>query len=250
LKNGPRTARKSRELSRRRPTLRNQSADLGGCGWRYWRPLPVHPRFSLLARKRLLINTPTSKIRSASVGLVEVSGVATGPYTIPAPITGNPCYLYQTIVWRQREESKSQEWKTVAEETLHVPFFLEDGTGKLLVSPGGAELDLHRDFAKYDQTWISQCRTRYDFLARHGIPGGDHFQIEVDHPAAWSLYIGTLANPGRVRPLAAAVDERPNSVRARNGAPQIFARSCPAFGIRHAALRRHESAIKNCRRLN
>ena len=30
--------------------------------------------FRMLARKRLLLNTPTSKIRSASLGLVEVSG--------------------------------------------------------------------------------------------------------------------------------------------------------------------------------
>jgi len=40
--------------------------------------------FLCSARKRLLLNTPTSRIRSASLGLVEISGVATGPYTLPA----------------------------------------------------------------------------------------------------------------------------------------------------------------------
>src|SRR5712671_3135806 len=71
--------------------------------------------FRLLARKRLLLNTPASKIRSASLGLVEVSGVATGPYSLPAPITGSPCYFYRTIVWRQDEETKTHDWKKVAE---------------------------------------------------------------------------------------------------------------------------------------
>ena len=80
--------------------------------------------FRLLSRKRLVLNTPASKIRSASLGLVEVSGRATGPYSLPAPITGSPCYLYRTIVWRQDEESKSHEWKKVAEESLNVFFFL------------------------------------------------------------------------------------------------------------------------------
>src|SRR5664279_3558217 len=50
--------------------------------------------FRLLARKRLLLTTPTSKIRSAALGLVEVNGMAAGPYTMPAPITGKPCFLY------------------------------------------------------------------------------------------------------------------------------------------------------------
>ena len=58
--------------------------------------------FRLLARKRLLLSTPTSRIRSAALGLVEVNGVVTGPYTIPAPITGQPCFLYQTTAWQQR----------------------------------------------------------------------------------------------------------------------------------------------------
>ena len=62
--------------------------------------------FRLLARKRLLLTTPTSKIRSAALGLVEVNGVADGPYTISAPITGKPCFLYHTTAWEQRAGKK------------------------------------------------------------------------------------------------------------------------------------------------
>jgi hypothetical protein len=170
--------------------------------------------FRLLARKRLVLNTPASKIRSASLGLVEVSGRATGPYSLPAPITGSPCYLYRTIVWRQDEESKTHEWKKVAEESLHVFFFLDDGTGQLLVNPAAAELDLHCDFRQaYDQTWIPRVPERAtSFLDRHGItPGGDHFRIEewTIRPNDTLYIIGTIAeNPGVGSPLPPALDTR------------------------------------------
>jgi len=163
--------------------------------------------FRLLARKRLLLSTPTSKIRSASIGLVEVGGTAAGPFIIPAPITGNPCYLYKVTVWKQRDESKNHEWQQVADETMHVPFFLDDATGTLLVDPTGAELDLQRDFCqKFDQTWFSQVPDRaVAFLARHGItPGGDHFRVEewTIAPRSTLFIVGTLAeNSGAGMPL-------------------------------------------------
>ena len=45
--------------------------------------------FLMLQHKRLIQNTPFSKIRSASMGLVEVSGMPKGPQTIHAGITSN-----------------------------------------------------------------------------------------------------------------------------------------------------------------
>ena len=102
--------------------------------------------FQLLQRKRLIENTPASKIRSAAIGLVEVSGLATGPFSIRAPITGVPCYYYRTMAWQWKQQGKSHQWVKVADESYHVPFFLEDNTGRLLVDPQGAQMDIHRDF--------------------------------------------------------------------------------------------------------
>ena len=53
--------------------------------------------FNMLRCKRLILNTPSSKIRSASMGLVEISGTAKGPQTVPAGITGDACYT--TAPW-------------------------------------------------------------------------------------------------------------------------------------------------------
>jgi hypothetical protein len=126
----------------------------------------------LLARKRRQ-NAPASKIATALPGLVEVNGVATGPHTISAPITGNPCYLYRATVWQQRKAA-SHEWEKIAEETLHVPFFLDDSTGQLLIEPLGAEFDLQSEFRKeYDPAVFLEPNKVPPpvsvFLARHGV---------------------------------------------------------------------------------
>src|SRR6266478_948084 len=181
--------------------------------------------FPLLARKRLLLNTPTSKIRSASLGLVEISGVATGPYTLPAPISGMPCFLYSTTAWLQRDESKTHEWKKVAEETLHVPFFLNDGTGQLLVDPRGAELDLHRDLHQtYSDIIFSPHAPPQvsSFLARHGTTDSSKIRIEERciKPTDTLFVVGTMAeNPGiDVRPFPVAIEG--NDLVLTNVVPQ------------------------------
>jgi hypothetical protein len=195
--------------------------------------------FQLLARKRLLLNTPTSKIRSASMGLVEVSGLATGPYTLPAPITGKSCYLYRTTAWQQHESGKNRDWVKVAEETLHVPFFLDDSTGKLLVEPHGAELDLHRDFREEYGASLFSTRDLVplevsNFLERNGVTPSRHIRIEecAIKPKNALFIVGTLAeNPGftgRPFPLSdhdtgctRPMDNRPARPQPSEPAPEI-----------------------------
>ena len=159
--------------------------------------------FRLLQRKRLILNTPTSKIRSASLGLVEVSGLAIGPYTIRAPLTGKPCYYYRTIAWELQKSGKDQEWKKVADESLHLPFYLDDGTGLLMVNPQGAETDLHRDFREeYSNSLFSTEELPQPvrgFLLRHGV--SEQYKIRLEEycikPKNALFALGTLAeNPG------------------------------------------------------
>ena len=64
--------------------------------------------FRLLQRKRLILNTPASKIRSAAMGLVEINGLAVGPYTMLAPITGVPCYYFHTTAWQWQQRGQEQ----------------------------------------------------------------------------------------------------------------------------------------------
>jgi hypothetical protein len=186
--------------------------------------------FRLLARKRLLLSTPTSKIRSAALGLVEVNGVVAGPYTIPAPITGQPCFLYHTTAWQQPGDKKG-EWQKVADETLHLPFFIDDATGQLLIEPLGADLDLHRDFREeYGATFFSSqadVPPRVSaFLLRHGIVPARRLRIEERSikPQDLLFIAGTLTeNPGvQVRPFSPLGDS------PRDPAPQPLAELFPS----------------------
>jgi hypothetical protein len=160
--------------------------------------------FRTLQRKRLIMNTPSSKVRSASMGLVEVNGLATGPYTMTAPVTGVPCYYFRTIAWQLKQSGKNKEWEKVAEESLHLPFYLDDNTGRVLVNPQGAELDIHRDF--HEEFSGSFFGSRPDlpgsvtsFLARHGVSNDKKLKIDeyCIKPKNALFILGTLAqNPG------------------------------------------------------
>ena len=161
--------------------------------------------FFLLQRKRLIMNTPSSKVRSAAMGLVELSGLATGPYTLTAPITGVPCYYYRTLVWQWKQNGRTSSWVKEADESLHVPFYLEDETGRVLVNPQGAELDIHRDF--HDEFSNTSFFPRdldlpaniEKFVLMHGAATDKKTKVEeyCIKPKNALFILGTLAeNPG------------------------------------------------------
>jgi hypothetical protein len=160
--------------------------------------------FRLLQRKRLILNTPASKIRSAAMGLVEINGLAVGPYTLTAPITGVSCYYCHSTAWQLQQRGKNSQWVKVAEERLHVPFFLDDNTGCLLVDPQGAEMDIHRDFHDEFGTFLFSSRMEIPsnisgFLARHGVSTDKKIKVEeyCIKPKNALFILGTLAqNPG------------------------------------------------------
>ena len=160
--------------------------------------------FRLLQRRHLILDTPASKIRSASLGLVELSGLAVGPFTMIAPVTARPCYYYRTNVWEWKQSGKNKKWVKVAAECMHVPFFLDDNTGKVMVDPRGADLDLHRDF---QQEFCDSLFTMKEeapenvrvFLSRYGVSTTNKIKVEefCIKPKNFLFVLGTLdENPG------------------------------------------------------
>jgi len=153
----------------------------------------------MLARRRLILNTPTSKVRSASMGLVELGGLAVGPHIIHAPISGLACYYYRTVAWQWKQEGRDKTWKKVAEETLNVPFYLDDNTGRMLVDPQGAEMDIHRDLREeYSDSFFSTNgvpASVTSFLGRHGVSDDAKTKIEeyCIKPKNHLFVLGTLA---------------------------------------------------------
>ncbi len=94
--------------------------------------------FNLFRLKRRIENTPTSRIRSLAMGMVEVHGRASRQYALVAPMTQVPCVYYRLRRYRRNERSN---WKLTSDTNSgHVPFMIDDGTGRVSVNPRGASV--------------------------------------------------------------------------------------------------------------
>ncbi len=89
--------------------------------------------FHFLRLKRRVENTPTSKTRSLAMGLVEVHGRARRKYALVSPMSQLPCVYYRL---RRYRRDRNNHWKlSSCKESDHVPFYLEDDTGRVIVDP-------------------------------------------------------------------------------------------------------------------
>jgi len=98
------------------------------------------PHLRDLRIQRLIQNTPTARIRSMSMGLVEINGEAVPRSELTAPFSGRPCAYWQVdIATRSRRNS----WHVVHRNASGNPFFLRDETGVALVYPQDAKARLN-----------------------------------------------------------------------------------------------------------
>lgn len=203
--------------------------------------------FLMLRLRRQIMNTPASKVRSASMGLVEVNGLAKGPTTIPAGITRQACYYYRADVLELRDSGRNREWKQVASESVYVPFFVEDPTGRLLIDPQGAEMDIHCSFRdEYDTSFFRSNRDMLpenvaSFLARKSISFSRSIRVEEycispDYPLFVFGTLGKSTNRASWEPVPHMASG--SSIRSGfnlfgltgSGVVQSFA-SPPAFAV-------------------
>ncbi len=197
--------------------------------------------FRLLKRRHLILNTPLSKIRSAPLGLVELSGLAAGPYTVTAPITNRSCYYFRTVVWEWKQSGKNKQWVKVAADCMHVPFFVDDNTGKVMVDPCGAELDLHLDFHQefcdgFFTTKEEAPPNVRDFLGRHGINTTNKIKVEeyCIKPKNSLFLLGTLAENHSLQLAPKPIRDDENNTLTLNSAlwfNPLHALSQPAMAI-------------------
>ncbi|HEX3846169.1 MAG TPA: GIDE domain-containing protein, partial [Steroidobacteraceae bacterium] len=93
-------------------------------------------------KSRLVADTPTSRIRSAAQGYAALCGRAlpADETAIKGPLTGRPCTWWRYEIEERRYTGRSRSWCTVGSDTSSVPFVLDDGTGRCLIDPRGAEV--------------------------------------------------------------------------------------------------------------
>lgn len=92
----------------------------------------------------LIADTPEIPIRSVPMGFVQIHGNAQGEKTIPSPVSHTPCFAYKVVIerWETRSGNQGAGWRHHRTDVDGVPFYLADGTGKVLVDVRAAELDL------------------------------------------------------------------------------------------------------------
>lgn len=103
--------------------------------------------FHFLHRARIIENTPTSKVRSAVQGYVELIGTGEWLDQKPniAPLTRQHCTWYSYRIEKKEVTHSSKggtrtTWRTVESEDSKAWFVLEDDTGLCVVNPDGAEV--------------------------------------------------------------------------------------------------------------
>ncbi len=105
-------------------------------------PWAFYQGFKALRIQQLIRNTPTARVRSMAIGLVEVNGVAIPRSRVSAPFSGRPCVWWgievQTLASKSRR-STVRTWNTVHRAASGHPFYLKDETGVALVYPQGAD---------------------------------------------------------------------------------------------------------------
>jgi hypothetical protein len=139
--------------------------------------------------KRRVEYTPTSKVRSVAMGLVEVHGRAQRLYALVAPMTHSACVWYR--LRKYRKDSKNN-WKLAKEiSSNHVPFQLDDGTGRVTVDPTGAAVK-----AKVQQSGYPG-QSPLTFTAFGSGYGEDEKWIEDIIYEGTSIYVLGYARPQR-----------------------------------------------------
>ncbi|HUJ11663.1 MAG TPA: GIDE domain-containing protein [Verrucomicrobiae bacterium] len=111
-------------------------------------------------RKRLMQNTPTSKVEAVALGLAELCGRAVAHEPLTSPIEQLPCVYWRYQVEELRRSGKSSHWATIDRGERRVPFYLEDETGKILVVPVQATIDIPKDLCEQTRSFnagLSAC---------------------------------------------------------------------------------------------
>jgi hypothetical protein len=101
--------------------------------------------FREFRKYRVLADTPEIPIRSIPMGLVEIHGQAVkADELLTSPVTHTSCHLYKVVIerWKTDSQGRGGSWHNHRTDVEGVKFYLQDGTGKALVDPREAELDL------------------------------------------------------------------------------------------------------------
>ena len=101
--------------------------------------------FRAYRRYRIVEDTPEIPIRSIPMGLVHIHGKAKGAQLVTSPVTRTPCCFYKVDIERWKSDSEGGGgWQHFRTDADGPRFYLEDGSGRVLVDAHGADCDLEK----------------------------------------------------------------------------------------------------------
>ena len=98
--------------------------------------------FTMFRRARLIEDTPTSRIRSAAQGHVELEGIARllPGEPIIAPLSKAECVWWEYAIKEKRGSGKHSKWVTIDSGTSQEMFELVDDTDRCIIDPEKAKV--------------------------------------------------------------------------------------------------------------
>jgi hypothetical protein len=165
-------------------------------GFRWWR------------WARLIEDTPTSRVRSAAQGYVELIGTGRRMPGAPviAPLSRRPCTWWRYTVERRSRDSRSRtRWSVVSRGVSDALFLLEDGTGQCIVDPEGAEVLPQATDTWYGSTPLPEAGPPVHRGFR-GLGGEFRYRESRMHDGDPLYAIGWFRTEGGVLPGAAGED--------------------------------------------
>jgi hypothetical protein len=97
----------------------------------------IRKGFKRWRQRTLIADTPTEQAEALSIGPSEIKGTAITDdlTTMSAPFSEDDCVLAKYEIEEYYETDDSSGWKTVDEGVVHTEFYVDDGTGQVLVEP-------------------------------------------------------------------------------------------------------------------
>lgn len=110
--------------------------------------------FKNMHNKRIIEDTPTSKIRSAAQGYLELVGHGYLMEGLPviSPLSGTTCTWYEYKVEERHHNGKNSEWKTIRKGISDELFLIKDETGQCIIDPEGAHVTVSRKEVWFGKT--------------------------------------------------------------------------------------------------
>jgi hypothetical protein len=146
--------------------------------------------YDFLRQKRKIEHTPTSKIRSLAIGLVEIEGNAIPvpkdesatvlgpePYVVLSPFTKKECIYYKYLIEEYKRSGKSGHWVTVQFNEHRPRFYVKDDTGRIIIDSRQAKLDIKTSFEEESRFGRDPSGTVMHYLKDNNIKFENFFGI-------------------------------------------------------------------------